>query len=96
VNREMLLKPGMFATAAIQQPEGQSAVFVPAPAVLADPNTDSYRVYVLQGNTARLRVVQVRMQQDIQVSILSGVNAGERVITSNLDQLFDGAPVQVR
>lgn len=95
-NPDRLLKPGMFATAEIQAGSAEDATFVPAAAVLADPNTNSRRVFVLENGAARLRVVQVAEEQQGQVRIVSGVKAGEIVATSRLAELFDGVPVDTR
>jgi RND family efflux transporter MFP subunit len=95
-NPDRLLKPGMFATAEIQAGSAEDATFVPAAAVLADPNTNSRRVFVLENGAARLRVVQVAEEQQGQVRIVSGVKAGELVATSRLAELFDGAPIDTR
>ncbi|MGH9937685.1 MAG: efflux RND transporter periplasmic adaptor subunit [Blastocatellia bacterium] len=96
-NPDSLLRPGMFATAQLLQPAGEEAVFVPGQAVINDPATNSSRVYVLEGDVARVRVVQVEGRigatEDGMVRITFGLSGGETVITNNLDQLFDGAKV---
>jgi multidrug efflux pump subunit AcrA (membrane-fusion protein) len=84
----------MFATAQIVRKGGSRAVFVPRAAVLSDQNTQSYRVFVIQGDTAKLRVVQIGTEEGDMVQIISGVNADEIVATSNLQQLFEGARVK--
>jgi multidrug efflux pump subunit AcrA (membrane-fusion protein) len=58
-----------------------------------DPNTNSFRVFVIEGEAARLRVVQVGEQDGDSVRIVSGVSPGETVATSNLEQLYDGATI---
>jgi RND family efflux transporter MFP subunit len=93
-NRETVLRPGMFATASIVQGEGQRVAFVPRSAVQVDPNTDSYRVWVVEGNAARLRVVQIGRQTGDLVPVTSGLNEGEVIATTNLNNLYDGAPVR--
>jgi RND family efflux transporter MFP subunit len=92
-NRNNQLRPGMFATARILQSEGGEGVFVSRNAVMEDPNTNSFRVFVIEADTARLRVVQLGEQDGNSVRIVTGVSAGEVVATANLDQLYDGAPV---
>ena len=47
----------MFATARVLLPGKEDAVFVPRSAVIHDRTTDSNQVYVIDNNTARLRVV---------------------------------------
>jgi len=95
-NSENLLRPNMFATIRIVQPGSGAGVFVPRAAVVADPNTNSYRVFVIEENTARLVVVQVGEEENNSIRITSGLSGGERVATSNVEQLFDGASVRVQ
>jgi RND family efflux transporter MFP subunit len=95
-NRDTLLRPGMFATAGIQQPQGQPVVLVPKAAVQANANTDSYRVYVVEDGRASLRVVEVGRDHGEMTAIASGLEAGERIAVSNIDQLYGSAPVRAR
>ncbi len=95
-NPKAVLKPGMFAVATIDQGRTGRALLVPKRAVIEDVNTNSYRVYVIdKDNRARLRVVQLaaRQPQADTTKLLTGVKEGERVATSNLADLYDGAPV---
>jgi membrane fusion protein, multidrug efflux system len=94
-NPKARLKPGMFAVARIAQGKTSRAVLVPREAVIEDVNTNSYRVYVVdEKNAARMRVVQLAARQQGEVvNILAGVKENERVATSNLGDLYDGAPV---
>ncbi|MBD0326232.1 MAG: efflux RND transporter periplasmic adaptor subunit [Pyrinomonadaceae bacterium] len=93
-NSDNALRSGMFATAQIVRKGGSRAVFVPRAAVLSDQNTQSYRVFVIQGDTAKLRVVQIGAEEGDWVQIISGVQADEVVATSNLQQLYEGARVK--
>jgi multidrug efflux pump subunit AcrA (membrane-fusion protein) len=93
-NPDNALRSGMFATARIARAGGSRAVYVPRAAVLSDQNTQSYRVFVIQGDTAKLRVVQIGTEEGDMMQILSGVEADETVATANLQQLFEGARVR--
>lgn len=93
-NNDNALRAGMFAIARIVRPGGGTSVYVPREAVLADPNTQSYRLFVLQDGTAKLRVVQIGQEEGDAIQIISGVNADEVIATSNLPQLYEGAKVQ--
>lgn len=96
-NGDGALRPGMFTTAGIQQQEGKQMVAVPAAAVQADPNTDSHRLYIVENGRARLRIVQLaRLQEGSVALVATGLRPGERVITNNLDKLFDGVQVEAR
>ncbi len=89
------LRPGMFASAHILLPGGENAVFVPQSAVLRDKTTDSYQVFAIDNNTARLRVV-VAGEPDGDHIRVTGLSGTETVATSNLAALYDGAPVRVQ
>jgi len=92
-NKDAALKPGMFATARVQLPGTSSAIFVPKTAVLRDKTTDSNQVFTISDGKAHLKVVAIQNSGADDVRIASGVNAGEIVATSNLSELYDGAPV---
>ena len=90
------LKPGMFAVASINQGRTERAMLVPTRAVVEDVNTNSVRVFVVDtDNKALVRVVQLaaRQTEPESTKILTGIKEGERVATSNLADLYDGAPV---
>jgi multidrug efflux pump subunit AcrA (membrane-fusion protein) len=87
------LRPGMFATVQVLQTQNQEALFVPASAVVRDNSTNSTYLYVLDGNIARVRLVQVGQKSADKICISAGLNNEESVIVSNLGQLFDGATV---
>ncbi len=92
------LKPGMFAVASVNQGRTERAMLVPKRAVVEDVNTNSFRVFVVdKENIARVRVVQLaaRQNQPDSTKILTGIKEGERVATSNLADLYDGAVIQV-
>ena len=92
------LKPGMFAVASVNQGRTERAMLVPKRAVVEDVNTNSFRVFVVdKENIARVRVVQLAARQNEADStkILTGIKEGERVATSNLADLYDGAVIQV-
>lgn len=93
-NPDNALRAGMFVTARITIAGGNQSIFVPREAVISDQNTNSYRVFVVQGTTAHLRVVQIGDEENGMMQILTGVQAGEEVATSNLQQLYEGAKVQ--
>lgn len=96
-NADAALKPGMFAVARIETGTTERAMLVPRRALIEDANTNSYRVFVIdKENRAHLRVVQLaaRQLQDA-VRITAGVAEGERVATTHLADLYDGATVTV-
>ncbi len=100
-NAEQLLRPGMFTSLEIVFAEERSVLTIPSTAILSVPYGDS--VYVIEPNTAtnaapgdlvvRQQFVKVgRMRGDF-ISITSGLKAGERVATSAIFKLRNGAAV---
>ena len=92
-NNDNALRTGMFATVKIVRAGGGTGVFVPRSAVFHDQATQNYRVFVIQENVAKLRVVQIGTEEGEYIQILSGINPDETVATSNLQQLYEGAKV---
>jgi len=90
-NPDRELKPGLFATARIEQPQRTPAVLVPASAVQTTAGTS--RVYIVNGDHVEERIVTVGQTVDAQVESANGLKAGERVATTNVAQLTDGAKV---
>jgi RND family efflux transporter MFP subunit len=86
------LKPGLFATARLQQLSPTPAVLVPSAAVHTAGGTS--RVYVVNGDHVEERVVTVGQTVDTLVEISNGLKAGDRVATTNLTQLADGTAIE--
>jgi multidrug efflux pump subunit AcrA (membrane-fusion protein) len=84
----------MFATARVQLPGGENAVFIPRTAVIKDKTTDSYQVFTVDRGKARLRVVVPGDVDGDLIRINSGIAGGDSIAISNQSELFDGAPVQ--
>ena len=91
-NTDDSLKPGMFATAAIQQPHNDRALCVPSAAVrnLAG----STRLYVVTGDRVQERIVTVGQTIGDATEIASGIGEGDEVAATNVDQLTDGTRVR--
>jgi len=86
------LKPGMFATALIQQANKVPAVMVPAAAVRNVSGTN--RVFAVAGDHVDERIVTTGQEMDGLVEITAGLASGERVATENLKQLVDGVKIK--
>jgi multidrug efflux pump subunit AcrA (membrane-fusion protein) len=93
-NRSGLLRPGMFARARIASGSDVKALMVPEKALAAVAGVT--KLYVLDGGRALERRVKTGIRDGDLVEILEGVSPGERIITSNLEKLFNGATVSAR
>jgi len=92
-NPKAELKPGMFATARVMLPGGETGIFIPKSAVLRDKTTDSYQVFVVENQTAHLHVVLTSPADNDTVRVTSGLTGAERLATTHLTELYDGAKV---
>jgi RND family efflux transporter MFP subunit len=100
-NPKNFLKSGMIATLALdgaQLPQSVSAV--PLAAVIRDPQkTDGFAVMVATGDSeiesARIRSVQPGSVYGNMIGITSGLQPGEKVITTGVTLIKDGASVRV-
>jgi len=95
-NDDLALSPSMFATAAVRLPETQQVIAVPKEAVFTPAGSPSPQVFVAQDGRARLRVIQAGPPQGNLVSVTSGLQPGDVVITSSPDKLFDGQPIHAQ
>ena len=93
-NPDGAIRAGMFATAQVSLGTTERGLFVPREALVEDPNTNSFRVFTVDGDSAHLRVIQPGPAADRMVRVLTGVTAGEQVVTRGTEQLFDGAAVR--
>jgi len=90
-NPNGVLKPGLFATARIEQPSKTPGVLVPTVALQTSAGTS--RVYVVAGDHVEERIVTTGDTLGDQIEITKGLKAGEKVATKNVAQLVDGSKI---
>ena len=93
-NPDGRLKPGLFATASIQQPESAPALLVPQSAVETISGTS--RVYVVKDGIVEERIVTTGDKVGQTIEIVGGVAAGDVVAADPRGRLADGTPVRDR
>ncbi len=93
-NGNGLLKGGMFADAKLKDLVRRQVITVPKAAVVT--KNGKLLTYVLHTdkNTVEQREVRTGANGDDAVEILDGLQLGEKVATTNLARLYDGAQVQ--
>ncbi|MET0411213.1 MAG: efflux RND transporter periplasmic adaptor subunit [Polyangiaceae bacterium] len=69
----------------------EQALLVPAIAVI--PGNDGRRVFVARDGVARSLRIEIGFRSDDRAQVVSGLVAGDQVITTNLLRLRDDAPV---
>jgi membrane fusion protein (multidrug efflux system) len=102
-NSEGLLHPGMYVDVAVELPVTNTVLSIPATSVLYAPFGDS--VYVVEEKTddktgakqlvVRQQIVRLGARKGDFVSVLSGLNAGETIVTSGVFKLRPGSTVVV-
>ncbi|MBU2873336.1 efflux RND transporter periplasmic adaptor subunit [Marinobacter salexigens] len=98
-NPQKLLRPGMFATIRTLQPKDDKVVTVPRTAV--SYNTYGDFVFVIEENddgdlVVNRRSVTAGQTRDKRVAILSGLEAGEKVVSKALLRLRAGQKVKIQ
>jgi membrane fusion protein (multidrug efflux system) len=92
-NPDGTLRPGMFADVTVSLGTIDDAVVVPAFAVV--PTLDGQRVFVVENGTAQPRNVTLGIRTDSTVQVTGGLALRDTVITSGIQELRAGLPVQV-
>jgi multidrug efflux system membrane fusion protein len=87
------LKPGFFAEVTLKGEQKDGALVVPESAVQASER--GFVTYVVKDNTAHMRPVNLGLRTGTGVvEILSGLKAGEQVVSEGSDRLADGMAVE--
>jgi len=96
-NKEGLLLAGLFAEVEVVLPEKVDVVAVPISAVTTAAYGDS--IFVIEENgdklTARQQFVKLGRKRGDFVSVIKGLNSGDRVVSAGAFKLTNGAPVVV-
>ena len=101
-NPDGRLRPGMFVQTQVMLGSNSQVIALPAPAISYAPYGDSvYVVADLEGPNGesyrgvRQQFVKLGGARGDQVAVVSGVNAGDEVVTSGAFKLRNGAAVSV-
>jgi len=92
-NADARLKPGLFATALLQEPSPAPALLVPSSAIETVAGTS--RVYVIAGGKVEERIVTLGERVGDRIELATGVKAGETVAVNPRGKLTDGTHVQL-
>lgn len=92
-NPRRQLLPGAFADVEITVREVAEALVVPSLAVI--PELGGKKVFVVENGAAQPRPVETGIRGETRVEITSGIEEGELVITSGLQQLRPGQLVEI-
>jgi membrane fusion protein (multidrug efflux system) len=103
-NPDGRLLPGMFANVDVIAPQKQSLLIIPATALLYAPYGDS--VFALEeakpepgqkpGHVAKQKFVRLGERRGDLVAVVSGLTAGETIVSTGAFKLRNGSAVVVR
>ena len=88
-----ILLHGMFVTCWIEVDKKDDALLIPTSSLLF--KDDSPYVYVVTKGTAQQRKIKIGLTDDEKVEVISGVKAGDQVVTKGRYRLFENIPVNV-
>ena len=92
-NTETMLKPGTFARVHIESGKVDAVLTLPYSALQYRYGVN--RAFVVTGDRLAMRELAVGERLGERIEIVNGVKAGERVATTDVDTLVDGATVVV-
>ena len=98
-NEEKILRPGMFVNVAVELPGDEKVLAIPSTAILSQPYGDAVYLITPQAvNGATNLVVQQKFirtgpARGDFTSVLSGLQAGDRVVSAGMFKLHNGAAV---
>ncbi len=92
-NRDGRLVPGMFASLTLITDEKQNAIQVPTESIV--PEMNEKKIWVMKNGRAFLVPVATGTRTATMIEVLSGLSAGDTVLTTGLMQLRDNMPVRV-
>lgn len=87
------LFPGAFANVELNLKEIDDAILIPTVAII--PELKGQLVYLYNGGIATPRKVELGVREENSVQIISGLAAGDTVITSGILQIRPGAKVKI-
>ncbi|MEX2231931.1 MAG: efflux RND transporter periplasmic adaptor subunit [Cyclobacteriaceae bacterium] len=91
IHRELV--PGIFAKVNLQLGRNSSALKVPSQAII--PNVRNKQVIVLRKDSVQFTVVETGIRDSVYVQILTGLQAGDTVITTGLMAIRPNSKVKI-
>lgn len=92
-NPDLQLWPGQFINVRLLIDTLKDAIVVPTAAVQRGPQGTF--VYAVSDNKVAVKNVTITQQDDTQAVVASGIDAGEKIVTSGFVQLTDGAAITI-
>lgn len=92
-NPEKLLKPGLFAKVMLYTTEARDTVVIPVTSMLYEGK--NVKVFLVEGDRAKERIVKVGNKYDDTMEVVEGLNGGETLVVVGQQNLAEGVKVHV-
>jgi membrane fusion protein (multidrug efflux system) len=92
-NAERLLKPGLFAKVMLYTTEARDTVVIPVTSMLYEGK--NVKVFVVEGDRAKERLVKVGNKYDDTMEVVEGLKGGETLVVVGQQNLAEGVKVHV-
>jgi RND family efflux transporter MFP subunit len=88
-----MLKAGMYGTATLSKGLNQYTISIPRSALLGSAKNP--QVFVVNDSVAELKAIQTGLSNADSIEIISGLSAGEVIVTGGQINLSDGTKVEI-
>lgn len=92
-NNDGALLPGSFANIELPLTTIKNALLVPTEAVI--PIQDGKKVFILKNGKAKEVIIETASRTDKNLLVLSGLQAGDTVLTTGVMSMKEGTPVKI-
>lgn len=93
-NNSRILRPGMFARVKIKIGE-KEAIFIPRSALIKQLGSNIFYTYVIEKDTAIRRDVNLGLELNDMIEILSGLKFNDELVVTGLSKLKNKSPVNI-
>ena len=93
-NSNMRVRPGMYARVTLNFGTGKS-IIVPDLAVQKQAGSNDKYIFTVENGIAKYNTVELGQRLGNTYEILSGINAGDVIVTTGQSRLIEGTPVEV-
>jgi RND family efflux transporter MFP subunit len=92
-NKELKLRPGMFAKADVVVDKADSVIIIPKDVIMSNRNRKY--VYIVEKNTAILRNVKTGLEDEDNIQVTEGLNENDNLVIRGFETLRENSRVKV-
>ena len=92
-NKDLKIRPGMFVKADIIVDKADEAIIIPKDVVISNRNRKY--VYVVERNTAIMRVIKTGLEDEENMQVIEGLSENENLVVRGHETLRDNSRVKI-